>query len=169
MNNKTLPIITQDELNKAKDDAWDFLFLFIDPYYETMSSDPSGEIMNDFTAEQHTLLAFNFLYGEVTNGGFIQLIQNGYGGYIFDDPFSEYIKRWGALEIGKIVDDAKILYNQNKVNLEKETDLEGFSKMYEEFTEFEPLDNRFYEAMDDEVEIIRKYIESNIEHFAIVE
>lgn len=169
MNNKTLPIINKDQLAKAKEDSWDFLFLLIDPIHEMISSDDSGEIMNQLSSEQHTLLAFNALYGQVTNGGFIQLIQNGYGEYIFDNPFSEHVKKWGALEIGKIVDDAKIIYDHNKVDLEKETDLEGFSKMYEEFTEFEPLDDRFYEVMDDELEIIRKYVEDNLDRFAIVE
>ena len=48
MTNKTLPILTQDEINKAKDDSWDFLFLFIDKYYKTMSSDQNEEIMEDF-------------------------------------------------------------------------------------------------------------------------
>lgn len=169
MQNKTLPKITQAELDKAKDDAWDFLFLLIDPMYEMISLDETGEIMSQFSSEQHTLLAFNALYGDVANGGFIQLIQNGYGEYIFDNPFSEHIKKWGAVEIGKIVEDAKVIYNQHKDNLEKETDLTGFSKMYEEFTEFEPLDDWFYEVMDDEVEIIRKYVEDNLDHFVVVE
>ena len=71
-----------------------------------MASDTSEQSMQAFSAAQHTLMAFNSLYGEVSNGGFLQLIQNGYGSYIFDNPFSEHIKEWGAVEIAKIVDDA---------------------------------------------------------------
>ena len=168
MTNKTLPILSQDEINNAKNDTWDFLFLFIDHYYETISSSQNEEIMNEFSAEQHTLLAFNSLYGQVTNGGFLQLIQNGYGSYVFDNPFSEHIKNWGALEMAKIVDDAKIIYDQHKDALEKETTIEEFSKMYDEYTDFEPLDDKFYEIMDDEVEIIRKYVEDNLSFFANV-
>jgi F0F1-type ATP synthase gamma subunit len=168
MTNKTLPILTLDEINKAKDDSWDFLFLFIDQYYKIMSSDQNEEIMEEFSADQHTLLAFNSLYGQVTNGGFLQLIQNGYGSYVFENPFSEHIKSWGAIEIANIVDEAKIIYEKHKTEIEKEATLEEFSKMYEEYTDFEPLDDKFYEIMDGEVEIIRKYVENNLSLFAIV-
>ncbi|MDQ1087912.1 DMP19 family protein [Siphonobacter sp. SORGH_AS_1065] len=168
MTNRTLPILTRDEIEGAKDDAWDFLFLFIEPYIEILSSDPSGKIVEEFSAEQHTLLAFNDLYGQVTNGGFLQLIQNGYGSYIFENPFSEYIRSWGASEMATIVDEAKVIYEKNKEDLEKETTIEEFSDMYKKYDVFEPLDDKFYEVMDDEIDIIKAFVENNLSNFAIV-
>lgn len=164
--NNTLPTFTQEEINKAKSDTWDFLFLFLDAYYQIMASDANEQSMQAFSAAQHTLMAFNSLYGEVSNGGFLQLIQNGYGSYIFDNPFSAHIKEWGAVEIAKIVDEAKLIYEQHKDDLEKETSLEEFSAMYNEYTSFEPLDDKFYEVMDTELEIIKTYVEQNINSFA---
>jgi hypothetical protein len=32
----------------------------------------------------------------VNEGGFVQLIQNGYGGYIFDNPVAKALKQMGA-------------------------------------------------------------------------
>jgi hypothetical protein len=102
------------------------------------------------------------------NGGFIQLIQNGYGGYIFDSPFSETVKTWGAEEISKIVEDAKIIYSKYKKELEKETSLEEFSGLYSKIKDFEPLESKFYSVADKETENIKKYVEENLKEFCTV-
>jgi hypothetical protein len=126
-----------------------------------------GERAEDLNDSQHTLLAHNFLYGQVSNGGFIQLIQNGYGGYIFDGPFSEIVKSWGAIKTAEIVDKAKIVYDKYKEELEQETTTEEFSELYKKIKDFEGLETEFYAVMDKETEIIRKYVEKNINDFVI--
>lgn len=163
-----LPEISQIEINEAKGDAWDFLFLFIDRYENMLHSEGAEEIVEQFNPEQHTLLAFNYLYAQVTNGGFLQLIQNGYGEYVFNNSNSATLKNWGATQIAAIMDSAEKIYEKHKTELEKERTIEEFSKLYEEFTGFETLDNKFYEVMDSEVEIIKSYVENNLNQFAIV-
>ena len=121
------------------------------------------------TEKQHTLLAYNYLYGEVCNGGFIQLIQNGYGGYVFDNPFSDYLREWGVEKIAEIVDKAKVIYEQHKEKLEAQTSLEEFSEMYDEITDFEPLEDQFYEVMDKETKLIKNYVENYLAEFAVIE
>lgn len=168
MNNAILPEITKNQIDNTKQDTWDFLFLFLDHYLEELYTDESGEVMNRLNDDQHTLIAYNFLYNQITNGGFLQLIQNGYASYIFDNPFSEHIKLWGAHSTAEIVEKARTIYEQNKEQLSKETTLEEFSKMYDEFQEFEPLDNKFYDVMDAETEVVRQYVENNISKFGKV-
>ena len=165
---QTLPEIKRKEIEKAKtsDDAWDFLSLFTGEYIEM--ADKNHKIMEEFNASQHTLLAYNYFEGQVCNGGFIQLIHNGYGGYIFDNPFAEALKLFGAEETAKIVEEAKVLYDKYKENLEKECSIEEFSALYKEITDFEPLENRFYKIMDQETKNIKKYVEENIEEFAVI-
>lgn len=94
MNN--LPKIKAEVIGKMQheDSPWDFLYLFIDEYYRMMERDKS--IIEYFNPLQHTLLAFNYLYCQVCNGGFIQLIKNRYGAYIFESLFTETIKQWGV-------------------------------------------------------------------------
>ncbi len=164
----TLPKIKAKEIKKANKDPWDFLFLFIDKYYGIIHEDPSKEIMRDFTSSQHTLLAYNSLYGEVCNGGFIQLIQNGYGGYVFNNPLSTELRIWGAGKIADIIDEAKIIYEKYQNELEEEVSLEDFSELYSRITEFEPLETRFYEVMDSETEKIKEYVEAHINDFGVV-
>lgn len=40
-------------------------------------------------------------------GGFVQLIQNGYGPYIFDNPFAKAMRMFGAKEFSKLIYEAK--------------------------------------------------------------
>lgn len=162
----TLPTISRKEIAENRNDTWDFLFLFLDKYGEIIASDSTQEILNEFNGSQHTLVAYNFLYAEVCNGGFLQLIQNGYGRYVFDTPFSETIREWGAEETVQLVDKARIIYDKNREDLEKDTSLEEFSDMYEDYTDFDPLDDHFYEIMDGDADIVKRYVEDHLEEFA---
>ena len=163
---EALPKIKAEEVEKAKnqDDPGDFLSLFTDKYFKML--DENREIMQVFNASQHTLLAFYYLYGEINDGGFIQLIHHGYGAYVFDSPFVETIKSWGADELAKVMENAKTIYNKYKEKLEAEISIKELCGLYKEITEFEPLENGFDEIMDREAEMIKKYIEENINEFA---
>ena len=162
------PIIKKAALDAAVETS-DYIQLFIGKYHELLSSDPTGQIQNQFTAEQNILMAFNILDGQVCKGGFIQLIENGYGSYIFDTPLSDYLRDWGASTTADVIDQAAILYYQKKDILEREKTLEEFVKMYQEHLEFEPLDDTFLQIIDRDREIIKDYIQRNLKAFAIVE
>jgi hypothetical protein len=164
-NKKTfLPEISKKDIEKAKGDAWDFIYVFINKYFKMIKKDKN--IMGEFNEYQHTLMAYMYLDSQVCNGGFIQLIQNGYGGYIFDNPFSEFIKSWGAEKTAQIVDEAKKIYNKHKTELEKEMSMEEFSEMYKKITEFEPLEDEYYKINDGETEKVKEYVRNNISNFA---
>jgi hypothetical protein len=164
-----LPTISRESLTQAsEEDTWTYLFLFIDQYGEMMANDATGELMQHFNPEQHTLMAFNALCGEVNNGGFLQLIQNGYGGYIFDSPFSESLRNWGAERIADIVDRARLIFEADREVLEQETTLEGFAERYHTFRDFEPLEALFYAIADEEADIVKNYVSTHLAHFAQV-
>lgn len=63
----------------------EFLKVFTDVYLELLGGDITAENMEMLNGYQHTLLAYRFFTEEVNEGGFVQLIQNGYGGYIFNN------------------------------------------------------------------------------------
>lgn len=80
---------------KVKDDALrrgaeagmdEFLKVFVDKYLEVTGGVINAETMPLLNGYQHTLLGYHFFREEVLEGGFVQLIQNGYGPYIFDNP-----------------------------------------------------------------------------------
>lgn len=168
-NMTKLPVIRKQDLDQASAETWDYLFLILDQYYTIIAADPSEETFRAFNASQHTLMAFNTLYGQVTNGGFVQLIQNGNGGYIFENPFAEGIRAWGATAIADLVDQAGLIYREHKEDLERETTLEAFSEMYKDYPGFELLEDTFYEVVDGDTEIIRKYVADHITDFVRVD
>jgi hypothetical protein len=161
----TLPKITKQEILEAKENTWDFFFLLLSKYYELMDGQ-YDETENEFNTAQHTLMAYNILYGEVTNGGYLSLIQNGYGGYIFETLFSETMKVWGIKEMAINIDKAKEIYLVHKPFLEMERTEEQFSRMYQEFPHFNSIDKDFFKIMDDESEKIKIHIQENMSDFA---
>ena len=166
MSNAVMPVIDKHELYEVQNNAGKYLLLFIEKYFQVLSSDPTGQVQNKFTIEQSILLAFGVMDGEVCNGGFIQLIENGYGSYIFDSPLSSFLNQWGATRIAAILDKARPIYYAKKEVLEHEKTLEEFAKMYQKHPEFGVLENNLYSIIDAEKAIIKNYIESNISLFA---
>jgi len=164
-----LPHIGKADVEKAKigNDEWKFLRVFVEKYFEMIDENP--EVMKDFTLSQLTLLAYFHLDSEVCNGGFIQLIQNGRGS-IFDSPFSDCLRKWGVEKVAEIVDKAKVVYEKYKDELEKEINTaEEFCQLYEDITDFEPLDAQFDDVTSDETGILKNYVENHLEEFAVID
>jgi tetratricopeptide (TPR) repeat protein len=152
-----------------RNDLWDYLFEYIDKYEDLVDKNPDGKMTDYLNDSQISLLTYSFLYGQVTNGGFIQLVQNGYGGFVFNTPFSEIIKTWGAEKTGEIVEKANVIYDKYKDELEKEKSKKEFSELYKKIKDFKPLEYEFYDIMDEETKIIKEYVEKNVKDFEVID
>ena len=84
-----------------------FLNVFIHKYLEVTGGVINAETMPLLNGYQHTLLGYHFFREEVLEGGFIQLIQNGYGPYIFDNPFAKAMRYVWSERFFKAIYDAK--------------------------------------------------------------
>lgn len=138
--------ITDKALQTAAAKGMDeFLRVFTDKYKETVGGDPTAETMPLLSGEQHSLLAYRIFRDEVTEGGFCQLIQNGYGAYIFGNPFARVMRLWGAESFSKLVYRAKKIYDANREDLERERTDEEFMAMYEQYEAFDELEEEYGE------------------------
>jgi hypothetical protein len=161
--------VTKQELEKAgAESAWAFLQVFINKYLDEIGGALTAENMGKLNADQHTLLAFNTFRDEVRGGGFVQLIYNGYGGYIFGNPFAKALKLMGAVNLSKLVYKAKDIYELRKTELEKEVEEEELCEIYSEFEEFDELDEDYIRIEDDEIFKIAQYVDEHIDAFAEV-
>lgn len=160
---KTLQGLNIEEL--INDDTLDLFFKLLSGYYEILDNEIED---HDFTAAQRTLMAFNILYGEITTGGFLELIKNQYCNYIFESIFSETLKKWGAIELATIIDQAREIYISKKVELETTRSNHEIFEMYQYFPEFNALDNEFFKVMNSQADKIKRYIQHHIDEFAIV-
>jgi len=144
----------------------EFLQVFTDAYLEALGGKITADNMHLLNGSQHTLLAHRFFQDEMRDGGFVQLIQNGYGGYIFENPFAKAIKQFGAAELAKLIYKAKEIYDPNKTALERETTEEEFNAMYVNFEVFDDLEELYFDIEEQQTSLIAAYVDNHIADFA---
>ena len=161
--------IKDDVLRKAAGEGMDaFVGAFVQAIKETIGGELTAETLGELNSDQITLLAWDVLHEEVMDGGFVQLIHNGYGPFIFKNPFAKAVKLWGMRELSKLVYDAHTLYVKYHEPLEKDCTDDEFMALFEQFPEFDDMDDEFVEKEEAWTEQIARYIDENIDRFAKV-
>ena len=159
--------IQDQSLKNAIEEGMDeFLQVFIDAYLETLGGNLSPEKMTLLNGSQHSLLAWHFFSTEMRDGGFVQLIQNGYGPYIFENPFAKAMRQFGCVELSKVIYKAKEIYDANKKELTRETTEEEFNAMYVDFEIFDELEERYFDMEEEQTSLLAAYVDDHIEDFA---
>ncbi len=159
--------VRKADLNKTTDE-WEYLYVILDKYFKLQDKEPD-KIVDNFNNDQHALSAYTVLDSQVSNGGFIQLIFNGYGGYIFESPLIETLKTWGLHETAELLEKVAILYKETGISQKEGDSLENFSKLYTDYPEFEQYDDYYYTIHDEEAKRIKTYVENHINTFITVE
>lgn len=159
--------LTDSSLQKAAGEGMDeFIQVFTDKYKEVIGDEWNAHAMSLLTGEQHSLLAYQIFRDEIMVGGFCQLIQNGYGAYLFDNPFAKVMRLWGAEEFSKLIYQAKEIYDAHREDLEKERTEEEFMAMYEQYEAFDELEEDYFEMEEQVTASIASYVDDHIELFA---
>ena len=154
-------------LQKAAGEGMDeFIQAFTDRYKEVIGGELTAGTMALLTGEQHSLLAYQIFRDEIMVGGFCQLIQNGYGGYIFDNPFAKVMRLWGAEEFSKLIYRAKKIYDTHREDLEKERTEDEFMAMYEQYEAFDELEEEYFEMEEQVTAIVASYVDEHLDLFA---
>lgn len=162
--------IKDSTLRKAAEKGADaFVQLFIDRISKAVDNNLTAETMNELNADQITLLAYAYMRKEVMDGGFIQLIHNGYGPFIFKNPFAKALKLWGMKELSKLLYNVSPLYNKYHDELEKDCTDEEFMALFDSHPMFDEFDDEFVENEEEWTERIAHFIDDHLEKFAIVE
>ncbi len=161
--------ISDEALRQGAEEGMDgFLKVFIDKYLEVTGGVINAETMPLLNGYQHTLLGYHFFREEVNEGGFVQLIQNGYGPYIFDNPFAKAMRLFGVKDFSKLVYAAKKIYDDNRVDLEKERTDDEFMAMYEQYEAFDDLEEEFMDMEEFVTAKIAEYVDEHLEQFGEV-
>ena len=162
-------IIKEKEIVSAAAEGMQaFVELFAKRTMEAIGGELTAETMSQLSADQITLLAYQILHDEVMEGGFIQLIHNGYGPFIFLNPFAKAMRLWGAREFSKLIYDGRKLYEQHAEDLTKDCTDEEFMALYEQYEEFDELDDNFIEMEEEVTEVVAHYIDEHLSGFATV-
>lgn len=167
---ETTSITIQDEqLRQAAGEGIDeFIKVFTDKFLDTLGGELNGENMHLLNGKQISLLAYVMLRDEVMDGGFIQLIHNGYGPFIFDNPFAKALRLMGAHDFSKLIYKGKKLYDKYKDELTKDCSDEEFMALFERYPEFDDLDDNFIEMEEEVTAALAHYVDEHIEEFAVI-
>lgn len=176
-----LPQIPESRLIAAASEGPDrFLDLIIDQLLEVVDGQLDADTMTRLNAEQITLLAYHMLRQEVMDGGFIQLIHNGLGPFIFLNPFAKAMRLWGQeaeAETGTTIlhDFSKLIYQGRKLferygeELTRPCSDEEFMALFEQYPAFDDLDDRFVEDEESITTTIAHYVDDHLPKFVEVD
>lgn len=158
--------IKDEILRKAAGEGMDaFVNAIVQAIKDGVGGDLSPETMPKLTSQQITLLGYVALRDEVMDGGFIQLIYNGYGPFFFRNPFDTAIRRWGLIELCRLMRHVKKAYLKHQTELECELTDDEFMALYEKFPEFDNFDDDFVSHEEAWTEMVAHYIDENINEF----
>ncbi|MCD8092404.1 MAG: DMP19 family protein [Bacteroides sp.] len=159
--------VTDAALRQAAGEGMDaFIQVFTDEYKKVIGGELTAETMPLLTGEQHSLLAYQIFRDEIMEGGFCQLIQNGYGGYIFANPFAKVMRLWGAGDLSKLIYAAKKIYDEHRADLERDRTDDEFMAMYEQYEAFDELEEVFLEKEEEYTALVAGYVDEHLEQFA---
>ena len=160
-------IVKDADLQQAAMESMDaFVNVFVKAIYDAIGGEITAETMGELNADQMTLLAWNTLHEEVMDGGFVQLIHNGYGPFIFKNPLAKALRQWGMRELSKLIYDAHTLWLKHRQEIEKDCTDEEFMALFEQFPDFDDLDDMFVEHEEEWTDDIAHYVDDHLDSFA---
>lgn len=145
-----------------------FLTLIHDRVLEAVGGEVNAQTLTLLNGEQITLLAYFIFREEVMDGGFIQLIHNGYGPFIFLNPFAKAMRLWGAHDFSKLVYKGRKLFEKYGDELTTDCTDEEFMALFEQYPEFDDLDDEFVEMEEEVTGTIAHYVDEHLEQFVTV-
>jgi hypothetical protein len=161
--------IKDADLQRAAEEGMDeFIKVFTDAIHQAIGGELSADNMGELNADQITLLGYVALRDEVMDGGFVQLIHNGLGPFVFRNPLDKALRNWGLQPLYKIINKCHRVYNMHHEEIEKDCTQEEFDALYERFPEFDDFDDAFVEGEEEFTAAVAHYVDEHIENFATI-
>ena len=162
--------IKDSELRKAANEGIDsFLNLVINKTRDVIGGELTADNMAQMSSNQITLMGYATLRDELMDGGFIQMIHNGYGPFFFRNPFDAAIRNWGVVDLCRLMRKAKKQYLRYREEIEKEMNDDEFMALYERVPAFEDLDDEFVTNEEKWSEMVAIYVDEHLMEFVEVE
>lgn len=132
------------------DDAFDTL---AQPLHVALYEAQSFNLLEKWSTIEQLILSLDYVQMHVRQGGFIQLIQNGYVSLLVN--VVEALQKLAmASEMQEVLDNALKVFVLNNAVLSRETTPQEFARLYTEFGEFNSLDKTFLQQLPILLQII---------------
>jgi hypothetical protein len=165
MKSNFLPPVSQSVLKDVQtsgndDDLYDLL---IQPLHEELYNRKTFEFLDELSDMQQLMLTYDYMRMQVTQGGFIQFIHNGYIGLL--PNMIDQLNALGAPEMAKVLDDVLKVFVLNKDILANAQSVQEFALLYEELKEFEGIDDRFHKQNEPTIKLMLAYAQEHLDEF----
>lgn len=158
--------IKDETLRKAAGEGMDaFVDVIVQAIKDGVGGELSSETMPKLTSQQITLLGYMTLRDEVMDGGFIQLIYNGYGPFFFKNPFDTAVRQWGMIELCRLMRHVKKAYQKRQAGFEQELSDDEFMALYEKMPEFDEFDDEFVSHEEVWTEMLAHFVDEHLDEF----
>ncbi len=161
-----LPSISAQVFEAAKADDAALYELLTAPLHVGLYKAGSFDFLDELNDAQQLLLCFDYLRNQVLQGGFIQLLHNGYVGLLPEMPRQlEAVKND---EMAALIDEVLKHYVAHHETLEAELSPEAFAKLYVSLPAFIPLDERFEKLQPETMHKLMEFAREKPELFAAI-
>lgn len=158
--------IKDSQLAAAASEGMDkFLQTILDAFKSQVGEELNADSMQKLNADQITLWGYMLLREELMDGGFVQLIYNGYGPFFFENPFAKAMRLWGLHDFSKLLYKAKKAYDEHKADLTRERSDEDFMALFEQYPQFDDLDDEFVEEEENITSAVAHYVDEHMSQF----
>lgn len=168
MPDRFLPKVSAEQLKQVQEsnDLGAYYDLLAQPLHEELYKRQDFSFFEELSEGQQMLICYDYIQNHVLQGGFIQLIQNGYVNMLV--PMPQWLTTAGAEQMALLIDESLKLYVKHRDVLDKETSVEEFSKLYDQLPEFRPLDERFTNLHEPTIQKMLLFATHHIHEFADV-
>ena len=162
--------VSDAALRKAAGEGMDaFVKVFADGLLNAIGGQLNQYNMQLLNSDQITLLAWFYLHDEVMDGGYVQLIHNGFGAFIFKNPFAVAMREWGLTTLYSHLRHCKKWYDKYHEQIERDMSDADFMALYEQMPEFDDYDDDFIVNEEQWTGQVAAYIDDHISNFAQIE
>jgi len=140
--------------------------LLSQPLHEELYRRQSFDFLDILTPGQRLLLSYDYVATQVEQGGFIQLLVNGYVGLLPEMP--ALLQKLGAEPMAALVDDVLKAYVTHHAHFKADISTQAFAALYSLLPEFSSLDARFRALNDETVTAICNYAKQHLDEFVTV-
>ena len=162
-------LVKDSDLILASQEGIDaFIKVISDAILNSIGGKLTCDNMSELNADQITLIAYSVLRDEVMDGGFVQLIYNGWGPFFFNTPFAKAIRLWGLTDLAPLINKANRLYKKHRADIEKDYTDDEFMELFERFPDFDDLDDKFVENEEQWTNRIAFYVDDNLDKFVTI-
>uniref|UniRef100_A0AB33J0V3 DMP19 family protein n=1 Tax=Prevotella sp. GTC17259 TaxID=3236795 RepID=A0AB33J0V3_9BACT len=161
--------IQDSQLREAAEKGMDaFVSIFVNAIMEAIGGELTANNIGELNSDQITLLAYHYLHNEVMDGGFVQLIHNGYGSFMYHNPTARAFREWGMVDLYRILNKSHKVYQKHHEEIEADCTDDEFMALFERFDEFDQFDDAFVENEEQFTAMVAAYIDDHITNFATI-